>query len=133
MSKAFFWAGLTFFIGSIFLIVKKLDDFHVETTGVIVSMKIEKMPKPCLGAKAYYFVTLSYESDTYDKRIGGNFCEEHQVGEFINMKYLRGSSIVLFPDESIKSQFYSISILGLFGLVLAINQLRKMRKSTTSR
>lgn len=124
--KLIFWGGLLLFCGSIALLISNYDSIKVQRSGHIVKMRIEKLPNSCLGTKVKHFVTLSYNSEAYIKRIGGKFCEEHSIGELIDMKVLEGSTIVLFPQESVLRNLVSFGILGLLGLVMIISQWKKV-------
>ena len=117
--------GLIFFIGSIFLIVFNLKSLDVERNGIIVKMRIEKLPNSCLGTRVKHFTTLSYDNEKYIKRIGGKFCDEHNIGELIDIKYLKGSSVVLFPEESVIPNLVSFGVLGLLALLMIIYQWKK--------
>lgn len=85
--------GLVFFIGSIVLIVSNYEKFNVERNGQVVEMRIENLPKSCIGARVPYFVTFSYNGELYDKQIRGSFCEEHSVGELFEMKMIANSKL----------------------------------------
>jgi hypothetical protein len=125
--KLLFAAGIVFFIGSIILMINNFEKYNVERHGVLVKMRIEKLPRSCVGARVQYFITYSYNGKTYDKKTRGDFCEKHHVGEFMDMKMLKGSKYALFPNESALSNLISIGILGLFGLILSITQWKKIR------
>lgn len=126
--KIFFMAaGIVFFVGSIILIINNYEKYNIELNGQIVKMEIESLPKSCIGTKVRYFVTYSYNGKMYDKPTGGDFCERHHVGELMDMKMLNGSKYILFPDESALFDFISFGVLGVFGLILSINQWKKIR------
>lgn len=125
--KFFFIAGIIFFVGSIILIINNYEKYNIELNGQIVKMKIESLPKSCIGAKVRYFVTYSYNGKMYDKPTRGDFCERHHVGELMDMKMLDGSKYILFPDESALKSLISFGILGLFGLILSISQWKNIR------
>lgn len=125
--KFLFVAGIVLFIGGIILIFKNYDSLNVERNGKVVKMKIEQLPKSCIGAKVRYFVTYSYEGEVYDKATRGDFCERHHVGEFIDMKFLEGSKTILRPDESVMINLISFGALGLLGVGISISQWRKMQ------
>lgn len=127
MMKFLLATGLVFFIGSIVLIVSNYEKFNVERNGLVVEMRIENLPKSCIGARVPYFVTFNYNGELYDKQIRGSFCEEHSIGELFEMKMLANSKYILFPNESAMSDLLSFGVLGLFGLVLAITQWKKIR------
>ena len=88
-------------------------------------MKIEKLPASCLGTKFNHYVTLSYEGENFEKKIGGMFCDEHQVGELIKMKYLEGGKEPLFPSESVISNLIAYSLLGLIGVIIIAKSVFK--------
>jgi len=93
----------------------------------VVKMRIENLPKSCIGAKVRYFVTYSYNGEMYVKQTRGDFCEKHHVGELMDMKMIEGSNYILYANESALKSLMSFGILGLFGLVLSITQWKKMR------
>ena len=130
MNKLTIWFGVLFFIGSIIIVINKYEDLQVQRNGEIVKMRIEKMPANCLGGKSYYFAKLSFRDTIYDVRINGNFCDQHHVGELIDMKYLTGSSIVLFPNESVTTQIVSGIFISSFGLFIMITYWKKIYKKS---
>jgi hypothetical protein len=126
--KFLFIAGIVIFIGSIILMFTNYDTLNVERNGEVVKMRIEQLPKACIGAKVRYFVTYSYEGEMYDKATRGDFCEKHYVGELIDMKFLEGSKTILRPDESAMFNLLSFAALGLLGAGISISQWKKMKK-----
>lgn len=118
-------AGGIIFLGSIGLILSNLNALKVEKQGQIVLMKIESLPASCIGARVRYFVTYSYQGMLFEKATRGDFCEKHHVGEMIPMKYLPESNSILRPDESVVKNLLAFGLLGLFGLVVSLTQLRK--------
>jgi len=128
MMKFLFFAGIVFFIGSLFLIPDSYKEYNVERYGQVVKMRIEKLPASCIGSKVTYFVTFSYNGKLYDKRTRGNFCDKHHVGELMELKMLEGVDRVLWPNESGLLELISIIALGLFGLGVSIaTQVKKRR------
>jgi hypothetical protein len=125
--KSLFIAGILFFIIPFFFIPNSYDKFLVENNGHLVKMRIEKLPASCIGAKVPYFVTFSYNGETYDKQTRGDFCDKHYVGELIEVKMLEGSKHVLFTNESTLFNLMSCGVLSLFGLFLSITQWKKIR------
>lgn len=65
--KFLFIAGIIFFFGSIILVKSNYEKFDIERYGQIVKMRIENLPKSCIGVKVGYFVTYSYKNKMYDK------------------------------------------------------------------
>lgn len=124
--KFLFIAGAILFLGSIVLIVKNYEKVDVERNGHVVKMRIENLPSSCIGTKIWYYVTYSYQGRMYDKHTNGDFCETHHVGELVDMRVLNGSKHILYPEESALSNLISFGILGLFGLILSITQLKDM-------
>lgn len=124
-------AGIVMLAGSIVLIVSNYSILNIEKHGKIVTMKIEKLPKSCIGSKVRYLVTYSYKGKFYDKATRGDYCERHYVGEMVDMKFLDGSKTILSPDESVKLNLISFAGLGLLGIGISISQWLKMRLSKT--
>lgn len=123
--KMIFWAGIFFFIGSIALVAANYKTLNIERKGRIVEMQIMKVPKSCLGTRIKHFVTLSYKGEEFIKRVGGSFCDEHNPGEFISVKYLEGHDEVLFPGETVKSNLISFVVLGVLGVSMIIYYKKK--------
>jgi len=120
-------SGVVFFLGSIVLIYSNYEKLQVQKRGRIVKMKIEKLPSFCMGTKSRYFVKYSYNGKIYDKRIKGSYCQDHHLGEIVDMKVMDGSAIILFPHESIIFSLVSFGVLGIFGLVIFIIYFKKIR------
>ena len=127
--KSLFIAGLIFFVGSIILIPYNYEKFDVDRNGIIVKMRIEKLPSSCIGAKVPYFVSFSYNGEIYDKATRGDFCDKHRVGEMIDIKWLNGSKYILWPNEPALMNLISCGVLGLFGLIISVLQWKKMKRS----
>jgi hypothetical protein len=117
------FASAIFFVGSIILIVSNFGQLKIENEGEIVLMKIERLPASCLGTKVSHFVTLSYKGVSFQKKIGGSFCDEHHVGELIKMRYLEGADLTLFPNESVVSNLIAFALIGVIGLIILIKQV----------
>ena len=123
--KSLFLAGLIFFIGSIILIYFNYEKLEVDRKGIVVKMRIEKLPSSCIGAKVRYFVSFSYNGEIYNKVTRGDFCDKHHVGEMIDIKWLNGSKYILWPHESALMNLISFGILGLFGLIISVVPVEK--------
>jgi hypothetical protein len=128
--KSLFIVGLIFFVGSIILTYSNYDKINVDGNGVIVKMRIEKLPLSCIGAKVRYFVSFSYNGEIYDKAIRGDFCDKHHIGEMIDIKWLSGSKNILWPNESALMNLLSFAALGILGLIISALQWKKIRSST---
>lgn len=125
--KIVYWIMLILFSAFMFRAYFKLHDITVAKNGEIISMKIEKLPESCLGTKAKYFMTLSYQGTKYIKQIGANYCDHHYVGEMVQMKYLEGYTLVLFPSETGKTNLYSLLAIAVFGIGTIIYLGRRNR------
>ncbi len=120
--------GFIFFIGAIILITNNFNKLEIERNGKVVSMQIESLPASCIGAKVRYFISFRYKEVIYTKATRGDFCEKHHIGELMDMKLLDGENEILFPNESALYNLVSFGVLGLFGLLLSIFQIIKLRK-----
>lgn len=100
------------FVNGIFQTKREIAGF---SNGKLVKMQILDIPGSCLGTKNQYHMRVSYKEKTFLKRISVNFCENHNVGDIVELKYLQGSEIILFPNENPNSGYYSIAFFGLFG------------------
>lgn len=118
--KLLFGSGLLLFIACFLFMVTNFEDLKVARNGAIVYMRIEQLPTSCLGTRIKHFMTVSYNSKRYIKKIGGKYCEEHRIGEVVGMKFLEGSELVLFPNESGISNLIALIISGLIGMSLMI-------------
>jgi hypothetical protein len=127
--KLLFIVGLIFFVASIILTYSNYDKFNVDRNGVIVKMRIEKLPLSCFGAKVRYFVSFSYNGEIYDKATRGDFCDKHHIGEMIDIKWLDGSKNILWPNESGMLNLLSFGALGILGLIISALQWKKIKPS----
>ena len=114
-------------LGSVALIISNYDQITVDRKGEIVNMRIESLPKSCIGAKVRYYVTYSYNGELFDKATRGDFCEKHHVGEIIEMNFLKGNKTILGADEAAASNLVAFVGLGILGLLITITQWLKMR------
>jgi hypothetical protein len=97
----------------------------VEKNGVIVKMQITKVPESCIGTKVKHYASFFYNNVTYIKQVGTKFCDNHYLGEYIDMKYLEGNTFILFPTESVAVAFYIFGVSALTGLVMVVVNLFK--------
>jgi hypothetical protein len=112
--------GWFFLLAAFGLFIAKSRYLKVEQDGDIVQMQIEKKPVNCIGTKTSHYATFTYQGERYIKRISAVFCNEHNVGDLVEMKVLEGSSVILFPEESIEQELWLIGGLGLFSVLLLV-------------
>jgi hypothetical protein len=120
MRKLALIAGFIFFIGPLLSINHKLKELEVEQKGELVKMKIISKPISCLGTKAKWFMDVEYKGVIRPIQIGGNYCEKHKAGDYVDIRYIEGGDIILLPNYSTKTQFISIVVLSLFGLFVFV-------------
>lgn len=95
------------------------DDFinlKVKNKGKIVSMEIIEKPKSCLGTKAKWFMKVKYQNKILTKQIPSIFCEEHAVGDIIDVRYLEGEDRIILPEEGVSLGFIASGFFILVGL-----------------
>lgn len=112
--------GLFLLLAAFGLFIAKYRYLKVEQNGDIVQMQIEKKPANCLGTKINHYATFTYQTEHYIKSIGAVFCNEHNVGDLVDMKMLEGSTVILFPNESIKQELWMVGGIGLLGVILLL-------------
>jgi hypothetical protein len=123
MSKiAVLVAGLTFFIVPLFWLSKGLKEQLVEKKGIIVQVKIVRMPTDCLSTRRQkLYFSFEYEGKVYSKQLGSLFCEKYKVGDIIDMRHLNDfEDIFLFSEESVILELISTIALSSFGLFVLI-------------
>jgi hypothetical protein len=112
--------GVLVFIFSIIWLIKNHKIFNLENNGTLVYMKIIEKPQTCLGTRAKYNMKLDYNGEIFVKQVASSICDQYQVGDRIQMKYLRGYNQVLYPKENFTVD-YGIGILfALSGVSLVI-------------
>lgn len=116
-------------LGSILLSMANYRKFQVEKWGTIVEMTIEELPEICIGTKVKHYTKISYHGHIFIKQVGTNFCNEHKVGDVIQIRFKEGSNIILFPRESTITVFYMFGAFGLIGLGLIVHYFRKQQAS----
>jgi len=120
--------GWFFLLAAFGLFIAKSRYLKIEQEGDIVQMKIEKKPAYCLATKTSHHATFNYQGKRYIKRISAAFCNEHKVGDLVDMKMLEGSTVILFPTESIEEELWLTGGLGLFGVILLVREGFSKRK-----
>ena len=60
--KLLLYGGIILFPGSIVLAKGSFEKFNIERFGTLAKMRIESLPKSCIGP---YSVTFSYNGRTY--------------------------------------------------------------------
>ena len=126
--KLFFWSIVLLLIISIYLTVGTYDDIRVQEKGTIVKMRIEELPLSCLETRTSKYATFSYANEFFVKQIDAQFCNTHHVGEFVEMKYLVGNPLILFPGESAKSQLQAALALVVVSCMIGIFYWSKMHR-----
>jgi hypothetical protein len=112
--------GIILFIAPLLLVKQGLRELEVEKNGKLVKMKIIEKPSSCLGTKVKWFMKVEYHNIIYPIQISGNYCEEHSIGDMVEIRYLEGSDIILLPSFSSKWQLFStfsLSLIGLFAVI----------------
>jgi len=120
------FAGLTVFLITIFSLKTSIEKYNIQLNGQVVKMQIEHLPQSCIGSKIPYFVTFSFKGVTYERKTRGDFCEKHYVGELVEMKMIKDSKYILFPNESALIDLISLIVLNFSGLILSITQWKKI-------
>lgn len=116
MKKTNIILGLIILIAPWLLFEQKMRELNVEEQGQIVKMKIIDIPGSCLGTKAKWSMKIEYRGVIYSKKIPGNYCEEHRIGDWVDIKYLEGTDILLLPTDSVWGDIYAGIAMSLFGL-----------------
>ena len=112
--------GILIVLISLFFLKVKLNVYKVEAYGKIVDMKIVKIPTSCKLTKSKYYMNVEYNGMTFIKRIPVNFCNSHNVGSIVKVKYLEGEETILFPDEEIWGEFVAIGFFLFAGIILLL-------------
>lgn len=106
--------GIALILVSFFFLKVKLDLYKVQNDGEVVQMTIIDLPNNCSARNS--LMQLQYENKRYFTRTKVNICQEHKIGDTIQMKYMKGFDEVLYPTESIISEFVAIGIFLAVGL-----------------
>lgn len=112
--------GILVVLVSLFFLKSKLEIYKVKAYGTVVDMKIIKIPTSCKITKSKYYMDVEYEGMIFIKRIPVNFCNSHNVGTIVKIKYLEGQETILFPDEKIWGEFVAIGFFLLAGIILLL-------------
>lgn len=110
------YGGIFISLLSFILLPTTFKNMKIEKYGEFVKMRIERLPNSCLGTKAKHYAALSYNGMRFVKRIPAGYCNDHRVGEWVEMKYLEGETEIFFPRESQTEEL----IAGILILFLGI-------------
>ncbi|QHS63443.1 hypothetical protein [Chitinophaga agri] len=118
----FILATVVLAIAIFFFASRYAAQYQVATKGTVVKMLLTDRPTFCEGGKSLQSqAAFQYNGMTYKKNVSRFFCSKHFVGEYMDMRYLRGHELVLYPDEVMGSSFYligSILLLMIIGVVM---------------
>lgn len=123
MKRMYLLTGAILAIGSMFFIKGEFKKLEVLKKGQIVKMEIIDKPGSCLGTKVKWMMKLKFQDKILSKQVSGIYCEEHFLGQEVEMRYLNGSDTVLFPKEGVTVEFISSCIIGLIGLGLLLKSI----------
>ena len=114
-------------IGGIFFIYlfviginKTNKELETYTNGVLVEMKITEILGACIGTKSKNHMKVSYEGNTFIKKIPSDYCNDHFIGELVVLKYKKGSDVILLPNENPYFDLFSSIAFGILGLLIII-------------
>ncbi|MFC3813319.1 hypothetical protein [Lacihabitans lacunae] len=91
MKKTNIILGIIIFIAPLFFLDSVYKEIEVYEKGELVKMKIIEKPGSCLGTKVKWHMKVEYK---------GNFCENHYIGDIVDIKYIEGSNIILLPYKN---------------------------------
>lgn len=129
MKSAYIIFGVLFVIGAFFFVKDEFVNLEILNKGRTVEMKIIELPGSCLGTRAKWFMKVRYQDKIISKQIPGGFCEEHNIGDIIRVKYLEGTDRILLSDENITTEFLSSGVLALFGLYAIYAGMKRGKKA----
>jgi hypothetical protein len=133
MKFSFLGLGIVVLLGSLFFLRAKWGVYNVERDGQLVEMKIIKLPDYCGITKRKYYMDVTYQGETFNKRIPVGFCDKHKTGESIKMRYLEGQDSILFPEEKVRGDFIAIGVFVAVGILSIFYGLLNKRKQIYKR
>jgi hypothetical protein len=118
MKLSYILLGIIIIGLSIFFIEDDISSLRVINKGRIVNMKIVEKPKSCLGTSVKWFMKVKYQDKVFSKQISSIFCEEHKVGDIVQIRYLERKDKILLLGEGVTLEFIASGIFILIGLYL---------------
>lgn len=132
MKLSYIILGILLIFGSSFFMQDGFVNQKIKNYGEVVNVEIIEKPQSCLGTKAKWFMKVKYKEKFFTKQIPGNFCEDHKIGDMIQVYYLEGTDRILLMNESYRLGFLlcgTLALVGLYILYLGItNNRNKIRK-----
>ena len=113
---------------SIYFINDDISSLRLINEGSIVNMEIIEKPKSCLGTRVKWFMKVKYQDKVFSKQISSIFCEEHNVGDIVQIRYLEGEEKILLLSEGLILEFLASGIFILMGLYLILELLPLSRQ-----
>ena len=113
---------------SFFIMQGNFIDLDIQKNGQWVEVQIIDKPNSCIGTKVKWFMKIKYKDKIISKQISSGFCQEHNKGDIIKVKYLNGTDNVLLPEDNIITEFISTAIIGLVGLYVIYLGRKKTKK-----
>lgn len=105
------------FVTGIFQSMKELENYK---NGILVEMKITEILGACVGTKSKNHMKVEFRENVFIKRIPSDYCKDHNIGEWVELKYVKGSDIILLPEENPYLELFSSIAFGVFGFGIVI-------------
>ena len=121
--------GIIFLLIALIPLRHKIDSFKTQINGQTIKVKVTYVPNIYFYNDVYYSFKFQYmdngELKEYSKRYFPKYCGQLIAGQDLNLKADLSKKIFLYENEDVRTEFYSFSLLGLFGLTLLILGLKK--------
>lgn len=116
MKQTYSYGGVLLIFISIMGFYGQREAYRVQQNGEVVQMELVRINGPCRGTKVKNRGFFRYKEKIYSKRISTAFCENHRIGDLINIRYLKDSEKILFPSQNMWIQDWSSIFLLLIGI-----------------
>lgn len=114
--------GVLLVILPVFTMLRDFRKLEVKEYGKAVQVTITKLPNDCIGGrKTKLFFHFEYQKKEYFRKMGTSFCQEHKVGQILEMKHLdKYDDVFVFPEENIFISMVAGVLLQCVGLFILV-------------
>ena len=124
MRLIYLLGGILFLFIPLFSLKYKLDLYHVQENGVLVSAVLTEVPN-CQGTKTNPSIKFTCQGGKYSKKVGCNYADDHKSGDTILLKTIQGSNLFLFEHESAGMELIAMAALALLGVFFVYRFFKK--------
>lgn len=127
LKQLYIIGGIIVLFMSLVPLKHKISSYKTQIYGETINVKVTSVPE--YYSDVNYYFKFQFEDNGNVKEIPKlyfpKYCGNLIVGQELKLKTNKDKTIFLYQNEDVRTEFYALSILGLFGVTLFIVGLKK--------